>query len=464
MNKKATLYYIAAGLAAMLLASCEENAIDGITENDSSPLELSAVMDGLVQSRGNDGASEGAVEFGTYYFTYPQQLSDKELTYTTSACVFTDYIGRIYPTSSPLEWKALPSLGNNYSFRLDNLSEEATVKDGDGTIFTMLGVTLDGDRASKYRATLEGTNNNDIVWGAVDNVRYGAEKIHFDMTHRMSRVSVTVQGEQEALKGNVTVKLTQTVAEAAVFNRVDGKVILPDNPVYEDIVIVDNAPLTLVENSVNTYTTPNLILPPQSLRSGADRPRLEITVGEGESLKTYTGVLPSGMIYEAAGYAATLEFCQGVHLELRVSRLSENLEDTDILFLPAVVRNWDDKGVYVVNSTRQGVYSQEDLENAIKAYNAKNLEEMKKYGFVIYKDIYNFYMGKLPDYYYLNLHANIPKLPSDKFHWGRGKTNPTEPRIRYFNGFSIENYTSWDDIKDDNGNIIKEGIKNAIRD
>lgn len=448
MDKKTILYGMATVCLTALLASCRDDVADGSITDGSTPLELSAVVDGVVQSRA-DNTHPDNVEFGTYYFTYPQG-SDKNLTYVTSSCVFTDYTGRIYPTSKPLEWKNLPSLGNNYSFRLDNLSEEATVKDEDGSISTMFGVTLDGERASKYRAALEGVNSNDIVWGAVDNVRYGEEKIHFDMTHRMSRVSVTVQGEQEALKGNVTVKLTKTIAEAAVFNRVDGKVILPDNPVYEDIVLVDNAPLTPVENSVNTYTTPNLILPPQSLRSGDDRPRLEITVGEGESQKTYTGVLPSGMIYEAAGYAATLEFCQGVHLELRVSRLSETLEDPEILFLPAVVRNWEDKGEYIVNSQQQGIYSPEDLEAAIEAYNTKDLEEMKKYGYVLYSSIDDFYAGKLPGYFYPNLHADIPNLPE-----GRFKTSEVKEiivRIRHFNGFKIAGYGSWDEIK----NLIRE--------
>lgn len=439
----------AACMMAMSLASCEESAVDEIGGNADAPLELTAMMDGLVQSRANGDTSDGAVQFGTYYFTYPQG-SSKNLTYLTSPCIFTESVGRIYPTSSPLEWKDLPSL-STYSFKLDNLSETATQIDAEGT---MLGVTLDGERASKYGAALEGVNNNDIVWGALDGVTYSANNIHFDMTHRMSRVSVTVQGEQEALKGNVTVRLKDVVTEAALFNRMDGSIILPDECTYEDIVLVDNAPLTPVANSVNTYTTPNLILPPQSLRSGTDRPRLEITIGEDLNQKTYTGALPSGMIYETAGYAATLEFCQGVHLELRVSRLAENLEEPEILFLPAVVRNWEDKGEYLVNSNQQGVYSTQDLVNAIKAYNAKDVNEMKKYGYLLYKTVDDFYNEDvLPSYFYINLHANIEmpdeSLPENerKFH-----TSVIEPEIKvkinYFNGFKIGDYGTWDEIKE----------------
>lgn len=441
-------HYIAwSCIIALLLGSCRDEA-DELPPAAGGAIEVSASLDNLVQSRADDVTTtdDTKITTGTYYFTYPQTSG-----YVTSSCIFDDGTGLIYPTLSPLEWKDLPSSLSPYDFVLDNVSTATTVTEtvkdkNDKDVIATLGVMLDGANASLYRAAVEGTNLNDIVWGKATGVTKPSsgetQTVKIDMSHRMSRLSVRVTSNKEELKDKVTVKLTQTVTEAAMFNRVDGKVSLPSSPKYEEIVLVDNAQLTPVEDITNTYTTPNLILPPQSLRTGNNRPRLEITIGKGEGQKTYTGVLPAGMIYADGGYAATLEFRQGVHLELRVNELSDNLSDPKILFLPAVVRLWDDKGDYTVRSEECGVYRAEDLNAAITAYNSLNIYEMRKYGWVQFADKDDFYNAKNPTKYTVRLFTDLEKLPDIKF-----KINNDCPLEFNMNGWSIEGYSDWGTLK-----------------
>lgn len=427
-------------IIALLLGSCRDEADELPLAADDGAIEVSASLDNLVQSRAAGETVQ--ITTGTYYFTYPQTSG-----YVTSSCIFTNGIGRIYPSLSPLEWKDLPSSGP-YDFILDNVSSDATVIETTTVekkeVVTTLGVMQDGDKASAYTAAIENTNLNDIVWGKATGVTKpssgGTKEVDIEMSHRMSRLSVRVTSNNEQLKSKVTVKLTQTVADAAMFNRVDGKISLPSQPVYKDIVLVDNAPLQLVGNSTDTYTTPNLILPPQSLRTGNNRPRLEITIGEGDGQKNYTGVLPAGMIYADGGYAATLEFRQGVHLELRVKELSDNLSEPEILFLPAVVRLWDDKGDYTVRAEECGVYSAGDLDAAITAYNNKDVTGMRKYGWVQFASKDDFYDKKNPTKYTVRLFTDLEQLPTGKFN-----TNDAACSLEFeMNGWSIGEYNDWE--------------------
>lgn len=437
-------------IIALLLGSCSDEA-DELPLAAASAIEVSASLDNLVQSRATENTvTPPKIENGTYSFTYPQSSG-----YVRSSCIFNaEGIGRIYPSQSlsPLEWDDLPS--GPYDFILDNVISDATVTEtitdkDDKKVVTTLGVELDGDNASAYTAAIEGTNMNDIVWGKATGVTKQTDPVNIDMSHRMSRLSVRVESDLNELKngGKVTVKLTQTVADAAMFNRVDGKISLPSSPVYKEIVIVDNAPLTVVQNTDNlnmpTYTTPNLILPPQSLRTGNNRPRLEITIGEGENQKTYTGVLPAGMIYADGGYAATLEFRQGVHLELRVKKLSDKLSEPVILFLPALVRLWDDKGEYTVRTEECGVYTPEHLEAAIKAYNDKKIDDMRKYGWVQFKNKDDFYDKKNPTKYTVRLFASLANIPSTKF-----KTTDGICTLEFdMNGWSINGIKDWNTLE-----------------
>lgn len=442
-------YFISSCLAMIFLASCGP---DGLHETCDDPVGISASVRNPAGTRAGDDEIQ-LVTDGTYYFSYPQQDAAGKIYYETSPCRFSEGTGYVYPTSSPLEWKHLPLLGS-YDFCLDNIVDPADpnlTEINESGNFTCIGVSLD----EQYSAGVEGANKNDIVWGIKSQVPYKySGTIDIVMSHCMSRMSVTFTGEaKDMLEGkSVTVKLEGLIAGASMFNRVNGKVTLKEGEdAYGDIVIVDGEVLGSDDNGC---TTPNLILPPQGLRTGANRPRLKVTVtGDDDNTTTYSGVLPTGMIYTSGGYAATLEFLAGLHLELRVSKLAKSVSEDEILFLPAVVRKWTDKGTYTVNSTQAGVYTSGDLENAIEAYNylmdggqvidKERFEELKKYGYFLYgsiDDIVNNETNNIKGYV-VNLFASLDNLPVGRFSAYLGKD---VVRIA-FNGYSIGAYRTWDE-------------------
>lgn len=484
-------YLWVAGLLATLFTACSEEQAE-LLPDAALPVTLTASTGSMLQTRANDHGGED-VQDGTFYLSYNTKAADGAgLDYTWGPCVFTNSVGRVYPlTSFMLEWKDMPSL-QSYSFMLDNVgyNHDIVEKEYDSktmaTTFTVVDVDLasDDERIAAYSAAVDnGNNKNDIVWGIITDVAYG-KGFHICMTHRMARVSVSLTDEQGLLKGqNVTVKITNVVAAPARFRRLDGEVVLSENPVYEAVTLLDNAPLT--ESGYNVYKTPAFILPPQRLRTASgERPCLEVTVGKGDEQKTFSGVLPDGMVYDS-GYAATLEFKQGVHLELQVKQLVQKDENLEILFLPAMVHNWDYKGLLMHNSNSNGVYTQEDLQNALDTFNKfcvargryelekdesllnkaiEFMDELEKYGILYYGAEDGFRNPQNLRSFRLVLWTNIPELPDRGFKSpSEGPYRKTNPTLNVSdNGYTVgtisgttnirtalkdKNYSDWSDIE-----------------
>lgn len=151
--------------------------------------------------------------------------------------------------------------------------------------------------------------------------------------------------------------------------------------------------LDIIETEQNeSATTENWIFPPQEFINN-QRPILSITLTESDgTTNTFKGVLPETMFYENS--YELLEFISGCHLTVNVEL--GNWENPQIQFRPVLVKKWVDKGDAQLNSNQVGVYTAEELEELVDAYNEDPSEDnltLWKYG-VLNGNTWTFYLWK----------------------------------------------------------------------
>lgn len=360
-------------------------------------------------------ATEGPVETGTYYLSYPPSSSDASSTsdpYNVASVTFGDdetnpTIGFVHVSENlPLKWNDVREQGALY---LDNVSTDfPLLDDSDPTIIVF------DDNNNPYKAGLydEENGTNDLLWDS-KAPQHNAKTVYFNLNHNMSRIKVQVtverleqSNEDLDLKG-ATVTLSHINQTPTRYNRRSGVLELPQVIMEEEGKKIDDiyTTLTLVEDieggelswaekpnddDINdrtkplVYTTRDFVLPPQDLLEDFDRPRLTVQLAnkDGEKGKVYSGILPHAMDIEneintSDPYPATLSFLKGHILTIRTV-ITE--EPPELAFMPVQVVQWVDKGVFSIEAHQSGIYTADEFESLIKYYGANREYQLPRYG------------------------------------------------------------------------------------
>lgn len=388
MKTYRTIFLLTIWAGLMLLACTKQEEV----YSDTDKVCLSASI-GSMTTRVDDGG----VKSGTYYLTYNSSEA--------KVCMVTFAESKGYPLVSDngiyqfLKWNDVTPVDGKYQFTLDNLSN----KDNPET------VTL----GEAYKAApLDGNSQLDIVWGT-QTVEKGEESagVNFELSHRMSKISLEISvGTSDIDLDDKVVKITLTdvINKPKSFDRTSGDVSV-DEEQRRDIVLY-NAILTRNLDE-STYTIPSWIFPPQTFDE-SKWPKLRMEFGD----KIYEGTLNHYMVQKESGDDTPVEmtgFESGLHLTLR-AKLSKTTEQVELIFMPVWVRKWEEIDNIGIGAKQRGVYTKEDYERLVTAYNEDPKDEkvLDEYGtdasgkwtFVLFRNI-----GTAEDV------NNMPKFKDDGF-------------------------------------------------
>ena len=355
MKTYRTIFLLTIWAGLMLLACTKQEEV----YSDTDKVCLSASI-GSMTTRVDDGG----VESGTYYLTYNSSGA--------KVCMVTFADSKGYPLVSDngiyqfLKWNDVTPVDGKYQFTLDNLSN----KDNPET------VTL----GEAYKAApLDGNSLIDIVWGK-QTVEKGEESagVNFALSHQMSKISLEISvGTSDIDLDDKVVKITLTdvINKPKSFDRTSGDVSV-DEEQRRDIVLY-NAILTRNLDE-STYTIPSWIFPPQTFDE-SKWPKLRIEFGD----KIYEGTLNHYMVQEGSldTPVEMTGFKSGQHLTLR-AKLSKTTEEVELIFMPVWVRKWEEIDNIGIGAKQRGVYTEEDYERLVTAYNSDSQDEnvLDEYG------------------------------------------------------------------------------------
>lgn len=404
----------------LLACACSEKD-HPVSQTEGQPLTFSAtISSNQTTSRVNDGP----ITSGRYYLTFTNGGGSQQ----TVSALFDSGTG--YPflsnsdgTADPLTWGYIKNDNNNCILTLDNVPGESTSESV---------VTLNESyEASAYD---ESNSSNDIVWGKVIT-SYNKSPIEFTLSHQMACVQVNIDTEEEdiekLIEKGVTVSLLGIKAMPKTFNRATGEVSVKD----------DTKNVELLNGTLDGYgNTPTFIFPPQTFTE-TYRPQLQIKLSDN---KTYTGALPRVMFTGTKDEneddpisSYELAFSAGKKLTIYVD-LKESIKEQEILFLPAVVEDWVDKGKVTIVSPQLGIYTEKDYEAVVDAYNKENKEILERYATYSETD------GK----WTICIFANI------------GQTGSEGPTVKFNNGNSLNlkfnGHTVYGYGEKDQENLIEE--------
>lgn len=348
MKTYRTIFLLTIWAGLMLLACTKQEEV----YSDTDKVCLSASI-GSMTTRVDDGG----VESGTYYLTYNSSGA--------KVCMVTFADSKGYPLVSDngiyqfLKWNDVTPVNGKYQFTLDNLGD----KDNPET------VTL----GEAYKAPLDGNSQLDIVWGK-QTVEKGKESadVNFALSHRMAKISleISVGTPGIALDGKpVKITLTDVISEPATFNRTSGAVSVAGKQ-RSEIVLYDGEFDS--NQSEPTYSIPSWIVPPQTFDSN-NWPKLRIVL-DGT---TYEGTLNHYMVQEESGDDTPVKmtgFESGQHLTLR-AKLSKTTDEVELIFMPVWVRKWKEIDNIGIGAKQRGVYTEEDYERLVTAYNSDSQDE-----------------------------------------------------------------------------------------
>lgn len=408
MKTYRTIFLLTIWAGLMLLACTKQEEV----YSDTDKVCLSASI-GSMTTRVDDGG----VESGTYYLTYNSSGA--------KVCMVTFADSKGYPLVSDngiyqfLKWNdVMPEKDGKYLFTLDNLDD----KDNPET------VTL-GEAYKVAPLNDELNDKLDIVWGN-QTVEKGKESavVNFELSHRMSKISLEISvGTSDIDLDDKVVKITLTdvINKPKSFDRTSGDVSV-DEEQRRDIVLY-NAILTRNPDE-STYTIPSWIFPPQDF-DGKNWPKLRIEFDD----KIYEGTLNHYMVQKESGDDIPVEmtgFESGLHLTLK-AKLSKTTDEVELIFMPVWVRKWKEIDNIGIGAKQRGVYTKEDYEQLVAAYNKEPKDEkvLDEYGtdvsgkwiFVLFRNIGD-----------TGGQATMPKFKDDQF------------QIT-FNGYKVYGYGSEDD-------------------
>lgn len=362
-----------------MMAACSDNGLNeqtGWMENEA--LQLTASISETIQTRANEPAS------GTYYFSYVKNGATNTSTYSTVEVVFDD--GDATPN---LTWGGINK--SSSLFVLDNINETAINN----------SVSFDDDNTfDAGPAPANPGEGNDLLWNTVlvkNVISAPLSPVHFVLEHRMSMLTFvisSVNSEIDGLlkNGNVSVQLSNVVVKPTTFNRSNGTVSISDDK--NNTCKLGGAYVSSDTEAQGDYITEDWIFPPQKF--GSDRPELSITleriINDVTTKKTFKGVLPESMLY--GGEYRSLEFISGCHLTVTV--VLGNWDNLEVYFRPVLVEKWDELDLKDLNVNQIGVYTANELEELVGAYNdnpGKTNLTLLKYG-IFTENKWTFYLWK----------------------------------------------------------------------
>lgn len=353
MKTYRTIFLLTIWAGLMLLACTKQEEV----YSDTDKVCLSASI-GSMTTRVDDGE----VKSGTYYLTYNSSEA--------KVCMVTFAESKGYPLVSDngiyqfLKWNdVMPEKDGKYLFTLDNLSN----KDNPETV--TLGEAY---KAAPLNDKLDDKLDIDIVWGK-QTVEKGKESagVNFALSHRMAKISleISVGTPGIALDGKpVKITLTDVISEPATFNRTSGAVSVAGKQ-RSEIVLYDGEFDS--NQSEPTYSIPSWIFPPQTFDED-NWPKLRIVLAG----TTYEGTLNHYMVQEGSldTPVEMTGFKSGQHLTLK-AKLSKTTDEVELIFMPVWVRKWEEIDNIGIGAKQRGVYTEEDYERLVTAYNSDSQDE-----------------------------------------------------------------------------------------
>lgn len=491
MNKNLIHKFIIFSFASVLLFSCKED-LDLISSQDTLSDDRIRVTGSIkeensVSSRGEKYIAKGNIDDGVYNLVYPTSSSYMskvfaDVTFGNSEDPTTGFVtyekeGKI----KDLKWDDIyfSSSTATSPFYLHNL-DKSQIKTLSFSSSHEIIYYLKED--TKYIAapldSIHGTN--DIIGGYLSSKK-NATSLNFDMYHGLSllRLHLRVFGADDEYfidlsDAKIYISDIYTQLNELRFENFNGTFRTTAKPssLKDDLVIVgkvNNEERTWneecthydLENNVKKYTSYDFILPPQTLSTGPDRPRLVIEiptenvtgkVSDKGKISKFSGPLPDLMFNspisgdsEGLDSYATFQFLTGKRLTLTANL---NSPDTELYFLPAQVEGWTSQREYLTLQ-QAGIYTLSDFQNLIFDYQKGYKNKLEQFGY-IYTPATDIELDKeYEKNYVFQFWRNITLKKSNILN--SMDLNYNDPEINFtffFNGCTIS-------IEEDNGEIIK---------
>lgn len=409
----------AAVLLSLTTGSCTTDETSGF--KDDQPVIVSAYVTESALTRATTYDDHGSIKSGTYYLCYPTSNAGTK----TAEVVFKDGYGEaiVMRNQGKLTWKQIGDGNSDRTLGLTNVSPEKHDKYDGSTFYNNPIIFKDDEKqflAGRYIPYGE-ENTNDILLASKSPYRPGTPQdhlsnyVHFELHHCMARVRVIVETRPndasfdplEGLLENAKVDITNVVLKPYSFIPYIG-----DKTTFTNVVAIYPKDGTLDGckfndiNLLNTldddadkewanmgnaldddkkvvgqaFTTYDILLPPQQLRTDNDRPRLVITVQDDSKpngVKTYSGILPH-IMFDEQDNQLSLEFL-AEHL-LTIRTVISN-DPPELIFMPVKVVEWVDKGEYDLTAQQAGIYNEADFKDMMKYYNEYNASKLLQYGY-----------------------------------------------------------------------------------
>lgn len=399
ISSKAFVYI---ALFVVLICSCssQDTFIEEVNDDDNA-LNINITANVARQAFSRGYIPEGEVIDGRYYLSFPLASSTD---YNVASVDFRESetpgkgigIVTLQNNSGDKELKWLKVAGNTPKFYLDNVSPSDSEQDSI--------VRLPSDNPYVAGVFDETEGKNDLLWGTQEVRRETTNTINFDLHHNMARVKVEITvdktkmenyGSDFTLEG-AKVEITSLNQTPISFHRLSGDLELdPSMENYTPLTFVNkNENLEEQEEqiewgsvkedaNITVYTTQDFVLPPQGLLEDEHRPRLTITLENGD---VYSGILPHAMLIDnnttdsdnSLTYPVALYFLKEHILTIRTV-ITE--EPPTLEFMPVKVVQWVDKGEFTMEAHQAGIYTDSEFYKLIEYYQNNKKYQLHRYGY-----------------------------------------------------------------------------------
>ena len=364
-----------------VFVSCR-NGEDQFVQEEISPLQISSSISSIVNTRNYKSA--GKIMEGKFFLTYPS--GEETNPYKIATVNFVNGTGfTTSPEGEELTWKHVgydQSSGTSTTFILDNVPA------------TMEEVIVPLSPSTPYKAGKFDDENgtNDLLWGAVTLSNRNSNLVSISLHHQMSMVNIEISvdnNKESTLEldlNDAIVEITDLISTPISYDRLTGNLDLGNIPSYSPLQLrndKDGWKKVISQDGIDEYVSYDFVLPPQSLKTGIERPRLIITLpqGDGEEPRVFSGILPIAMAVETEGGGA-----EAVNLSfLKEHKLTFHVKmDPDLMtlqFMPVTVVEWVYKGTFLATGTQAAIFSESDFFSMIEAYKSDS-SDLEKYGYM----------------------------------------------------------------------------------